>query len=163
MKAWIENSCKPSLSSSIEVLDRVAPSCPESGGKMTDTENEIWPTAEHKAKCVAQAKALRKQAAEGGLRFEAYLPPQLAEWLLERIEKGVFLDPREAVFVLLGEHQELEPHTDLRRELLGRRLTVAMNDPSPRIPINKVLDDLRERMSRPPPEPAMWAHHRPTP
>jgi len=37
------------------------------------------------------------------LRFEAYLPPQLAEWLLERIEKGVFLDPREAVFVLLDE------------------------------------------------------------
>ena len=39
----------------------------------TDMEKEDWPTAEQKQKCVAQAKALRKQAAEGGLRFEAYL------------------------------------------------------------------------------------------
>jgi antitoxin ParD1/3/4 len=87
----------------------------------TDMEKEAWPTAEQKQKCVAQAKALRKQAAEGGLRFEAYLPPQLAEWLLERIEKGVFLDPSEAVFVLLGEYEELEPHTDLRQELAAPR------------------------------------------
>jgi len=130
---------------------------------MTDTENDVdvWPTAELKQQCVAQAKALRKQAAEGGLRFEAYLPPKLAEWLLERIEKGVFLDPREAVFVLLGEHQELEPHTDLRQELLGRRLDAAINDPSPQTPINEVFDELRKRLSKPPPEPATWTH-RPT-
>ena len=31
-----------------------------------------------------------------------------------------FIDPSEAVFVMLQEAQELEPHHDLRRELLGR-------------------------------------------
>jgi antitoxin ParD1/3/4 len=132
------------------------------GGKMTDRENEVWPPAELKQKCIAQAKALRKQAAEGGLRFEAYLPPKLADWLLERVEKGVFLDPSEAVFVLLGEHEELEPHTDLRQELLRRRLDAAINDPSPRIPAKQVFDELRKRLSDPPPEPATWIHHRPT-
>ena len=57
---------------------------------------EVWPTPEQREESIARARSLRKQAAEGGLRFEAYLPPQLAEWLLERIEKGVFLDPSEA-------------------------------------------------------------------
>jgi hypothetical protein len=39
---------------------------------------------------IAQARALREQAGKGGLRFEAYLPPDLAEWLLDLIERGVF-------------------------------------------------------------------------
>jgi len=37
---------------------------------------------------IAQARALREQAGKGGLRFEAYLPPDLAEWLLDLIERG---------------------------------------------------------------------------
>jgi antitoxin ParD1/3/4 len=118
--------------------------------------DEMWPTPEQKEACIAQAKALRKQAAEGGLRFEAYLPPQLAEWLLERIEKGVFLDPREAVFVLLGEYEDLEPHTDLRQELLRRRLDAAINDPRPSIPAEQVAIELREKMAAPRPEAAVW-------
>lgn len=118
--------------------------------------DEMWPTPEQKAAYIAQAKALRKQAAEGGLRFEAYLPPQLAEWLLERIEKGVFLDPREAVFVLLGEYEDLEPHTDLRQELLRRRLDAAINDPRPSIPVEQVVIELREKMAAPRPEAAVW-------
>ena len=73
-------------------------------------------------KCAAQARALREQARKGGLRFDAYLPPSLAEWLLELIERGIFADPSEAVFVILGEHRDLEPHADLRREALKRRV-----------------------------------------
>jgi antitoxin ParD1/3/4 len=118
---------------------------------------EIWPTAEQKEACVAQAKALRKQAAEGGLRFEAYLPPQLAEWLWGRIEKGVFLDPSEAVFVVLGEHKDLESHVDLRQELLRRRLNAAIDDPRPSIPAKQVFDELRKKMAAPLPEPAAWS------
>jgi antitoxin ParD1/3/4 len=79
-----------------------------------------WPSAEQKAKNIAQAKALRVQAEKGGLRFSAYLPPGLADWLLGLIEKGTFHDPNEAVFVILGEHQDLESHTDLWREILAR-------------------------------------------
>src|SRR3546814_8489822 len=44
-----------------------------------------------------QAKALREQARAGGLRFEAYLTGDQADWLLERIERGMFADPSEAV------------------------------------------------------------------
>ena len=66
----------------------------------------------------AQARALREQARKGGLRFEAYLPPGLADWLLDLIERGVFADPSDAVFIILGEHRDLEPHSDLRLEVL---------------------------------------------
>lgn len=122
--------------------------------------NEVWPTPEQREESLAQARALRKQAAEGGLRFEAYLPPQLAEWLLERIEKGVFLDPSEATFVLLGEQEELEPHIDLRQQLLRRRLDAAINDPRPSILAKEVFDELRKKLSAPRPEPAVWTRQR---
>ena len=72
-------------------------------------------SAEARAQSVAQAQTLRKQAQEGGLRFEVYVPPQLAEWLLGLIERGVFTSPAEAAFVILGEYRELEPHADLRQ------------------------------------------------
>lgn len=96
---------------------------------MTDTDAPEWPDPADKAHAVEQAKRLRDQAAKGGLRFEAYLPPGLAEWLLDRIERGKFLDPSEAVFVILGEHEELEPHADLRQELFKRSIQAAADDP----------------------------------
>ena len=37
-------------------------------------------------------------------------------------KQGVFVDPSEAVFVMLGEQKDLEPHDDLRREILRRSL-----------------------------------------
>jgi antitoxin ParD1/3/4 len=117
---------------------------------------DCWPTAEMQAQSVAQAKALRTQAQKGGLRFEAYLPPRLADWLLERIEQGLFLDPSEAVFVMLGEQQELEPHRDLRQELVERRLQMALNDPHPGIPAEEVFEKLRQKFARPHPEPVTW-------
>ena len=70
---------------------------------MTDTDDAFeWPDPADKAHAVEQAKRLRNQVAEGGLRFEAYLPPSLALWLLDRIEGQKYLDPSEAVFVILG-------------------------------------------------------------
>jgi len=124
-------------------------------------EKDEWPTGEQKQKSMAQAKALRQQAAEGGLRFEAYLPPTLATWLLGQIERGIFSDPSEAVFVFLGEAEELEPHTDLRKELLRRRLDAAINDPHPGIPAEQVFDELRKKLASPLPEPAAWTRYRP--
>jgi antitoxin ParD1/3/4 len=115
-----------------------------------------WPSAEEKAKNIAQAVALREQAQKGGLRFQAYLPPSLAEWLLGLIERGVFVDPSEAVFVILGEHKDLEPHADLRRELLKRILQAAMDDPRPSIPGEEAIERLRKMAEAPRPEPAVW-------
>ena len=103
-----------------------------------------------------QAMALRAQAAQGGLRFEAYLPPELADWLLDQIERGIFAGPSEAVFVILGEHRELEPHADLREELLRRTVQAAMDDPRPSLSGNEVETQLRELADTPLPEAAVW-------
>jgi antitoxin ParD1/3/4 len=123
---------------------------------MNEDAEDGWPTADEKAKNIAQAKALKEQAQKGGLRFEAYVPPGLAEWLLELIEQGVFVDPSEAVFVILGEHKDLEPHADLRRELLKRILQAAIDDPRPSIPHEEVMARLRKFAAEPRPEPAEW-------
>lgn len=98
---------------------------------MTDTTE--WHGPADKAHALEQTKRLRDQAAKGGLRFEAYLPSGLALWLLDRIESGKYLDPSEAVFVILGEHEELEPHADLRQELFRHRIQAAADDPRPGI------------------------------
>ena len=123
---------------------------------MTDSEAPEWPDPADKAHAVEQAKQLRDQAAKGGLRFEAYLPPSLALWLLDLIEQDTFLDPSEAVFVILGEHKELAPHADLRRELLKRRIQVAADDSRPGISMEEMKALLREKREAPLPEPARW-------
>ena len=123
---------------------------------MTDTDALEWPDPANKAHAVEQAKQLRDQAAKGGLRFEAYLPPSLALWLLDLIEQDTFLDPSEAVFVILGEHKELAPHADLRRELLKRRIQVAVDDSRPGISMEEMKALLREKREAPLPEPARW-------
>ena len=79
-----------------------------------------WRTPADRARDIAQAKALREHASKGGLRFEVFLPSGLAEWMLDFVERGVFVDPCEAVFFILGEHKDLEPHHDLRTESLKR-------------------------------------------
>jgi hypothetical protein len=90
------------------------------------------------------------------LRFEAYLPPELALWLLDRIEQGKFLDPSEAVFVILGEHEELEPHADLRRELFKRRIQADDDDPRPGISGEEMMERLRQASKEARQEPARW-------
>ena len=123
---------------------------------MTDTDAPEWPDPADKAHAVEQAKRLRNQVAEGGLRFEAYLPPSLALWLLDLIEQDTFLDPSEAVFVILGEHEELEPHADLRQELFKRSIQAAADDPRPGISGEEMIKRLHELSAEPQPEPATW-------
>jgi antitoxin ParD1/3/4 len=120
----------------------------------TDQDDDIF--AAERAQGQAQAAKLMQQAEAGGLRFEAYLPPSLATWLLDLIERGVFLSPSEAVFVIMGEHQELSPHADLRQELLKRRVQAAIDDPRPSLSSEEVFAELKARMAEPRPEPAEW-------
>jgi hypothetical protein len=119
-------------------------------------DDDIWPNPETAAANKAQAQSLRDQARAGGLRFEAYLPPDLADWLLDHVERGHFVDLSEAVFVILGEHQELEPHPDLRDELFRRLCQAAMEDPRPCIPHDEVVRRFEEQGIRPRPAPALW-------
>jgi antitoxin ParD1/3/4 len=123
-------------------------------------QQDTWPTAKMRASSIAQAKALRKQAKKGGLRFNAYVPPRLAAWLLGLIEQGVFMDPSEAVFVILEEHRELEPHKDLRQELLKRLLQSAIDDPRPSIAGEEFFEKLRKKLAKPLPETATWKKSR---
>ncbi|MGE4409756.1 MAG: CopG family transcriptional regulator [Sphingobium sp.] len=104
----------------------------------------------------AQAAALRDQARAGGLRFEAYLPPALADWMLERIERGTFADPSEAVFAIVGNFRELEPHSDLRDALLGRMLDASAAELESARPADAVFADLRRELAGPRPEAARW-------
>ena len=100
--------------------------------------------------------ALRMQAARGGLRFETYLPPALAEWLFDRIERGDFAEPSEAVVAILGEYRDLEPHADLREELLRRIVQAAIDDPRPALSFEEVERRMQELVNTPVPEPAVW-------
>ncbi|MCZ4344135.1 CopG family transcriptional regulator [Sphingomonadaceae bacterium G21617-S1] len=104
----------------------------------------------------AQARALREQARAGGLRFEAYLTGDQADWLLERVERGLFHDPSEAVFAIVGNFIELEPHRDLRDERLRRMLDVSAADLESARPADEVFDELRQELAKPRPEPARW-------
>ncbi len=125
---------------------------------MTDDGDiqEDWRTPADRAGDIAQAKVLREQACKGGLRFEVFLPSGLAEWVLDFVERGVFVDPSEAVFVILGEHKDLEPHRDLRTESLRRSLDAADNDPRTPIPLDEFKKKMAERMAETRPEPAVW-------
>jgi antitoxin ParD1/3/4 len=122
----------------------------------TDTQGGDWRTPADRTRDIAQAKALQEQARKGGLRFEVFLPPGLAEWVLDFVERGVFVDPSEAVFVILGEHRDLVPHDDLRTEILKRSLDASINDPGPPIPLDEFEKKMAERMAQPRPEPALW-------
>jgi Arc/MetJ-type ribon-helix-helix transcriptional regulator len=128
-------------------------SAPNAG---TDADTvDAWDNAQSNARQMAQAKSLRDQARAGGLRFEVYLPSSLADWLLAHIECGNFHDPSEAVFVMLGEQQELEPHADLRREFFKRRIQAGI-DSGPGVPAEEVFARLRKSLAEPRPEPAVW-------
>ena len=104
----------------------------------------------------AQAEALHDQARKGGLRFEAYLPPALADWMLERIKRGIFADPSEAVFAIVRTYSELEPHRDLRDELLSRMLDASAAELESARPADEVFAELRRKLAQPLPEPARW-------
>jgi antitoxin ParD1/3/4 len=116
-----------------------------------------YPDETTKAESIAQAKRLRDQARQGGLRLEAFLPPVLADWLLSLVERGVFTDPSEAVFVMLGEQQELEPHADLREEIMRRSDQAAMDDLHPGISQEQMAEWLQTLAASPRPEPAVWS------
>lgn len=63
----------------------------------------------------------------------------------------------EAVFVMLGEQQELEPHADLRQELLKRSLQAALDDPRPGVSAEEFEKRMRDRLEAPRVEPAVWS------
>ena len=116
-----------------------------------------WLSPEESDAVAAQARELRDQARAGGLRFEVYLPPGVAEWLLGLV--GAFTGPSEAAWVMIQEAMELESHADLRRELLQRKITASINDPRPWVSGEELMQRLTAELDEPRPAPAQW--HKP--
>ena len=102
--------------------------------------------------------SVRRQAAAGGLRFEAYLPPRLAEWVIGLVEQEVFHSPSEAVFVAMQSFLELEDHPDVQQELLTRIIQKSIDsvEEGGGIPAEEVMAHLRKKMEGPRAEPAVW-------
>ena len=57
---------------------------------------------------------------------------------------------------MLGEQHDLEPHADLRREILKRSVQAAIDDPRPRLSAEEFRETMRRRWEAPRPEPAVW-------
>ena len=65
-----------------------------------------WREPADRERDIAPAQTLREQASQGGLRFDVFLPPSLAEWVRDLVARGMFVDPSEAVFVMLGAQRD---------------------------------------------------------
>jgi Arc/MetJ-type ribon-helix-helix transcriptional regulator len=106
----------------------------------------------------ARLASVRRQAAAGGLTFEAYLPPTLAEWVIRLVEQEVFHSPAEAVFVAVQSFRELHEHPDVKQALLKRMLQKGMDslEESGGIPAEEVMARLQEAMAGPRAAPAVW-------
>jgi antitoxin ParD1/3/4 len=92
---------------------------------------KVWPESDDTAKArIEQAQKLKSTVADAGLRFDVYLPPDLASWILEQVERGDFIDPAEAVFIHMQQARDLDSHDDLKSELLKRKLLASMKSGS---------------------------------
>jgi antitoxin ParD1/3/4 len=112
------------------------------------------PRADH-SKDIA---SIRRQAAEGGLIFEAYLPPGLAAWVISLVEQEVFHSPAEAVFVAMQSFRELDEHPDVKQELLHRAIQQRIDaaEQGGAMPAGEVMARLRKAVQGPRAEPAVW-------
>ena len=102
--------------------------------------------------------SVRRQAAAGGLTFEVYLPPTLAEWVIRLVEQEVFHSPAEAVFVAMQSFRELDDHPDVKQALLTRMLQKGMDslEEDGGVSAEEVMARLKEAMAGPRAEPAVW-------
>src|SRR3546814_4375300 len=78
----------------------------------------------------------------------------MAGWLLWQVWRGIFIDPSEAVFAIVQNFIEMEPHRDLRDELLRRILDESVargleDVKADRVrPADEVFDELRRELAR---------------
>jgi Arc/MetJ-type ribon-helix-helix transcriptional regulator len=81
----------------------------------------------------------------------------MADWLLAQVERGHFVDPSDAVFAIVKNFIDMEPHRDLRDELLRRILDESVargleDVKAGRVrPADEVFDALRRELAKPRP------------
>jgi len=122
---------------------------------MSDATTEETPlTPEEDARITAHVRAR-------GMTFEVFLPERLADWLWQKLEAGVYKDPKEAAFIAFQDLMELDRHPAARAQLLEAMLTAAADDPRPGLTIEewraKHHAKLREYASTEPPAPRTWS------
>ncbi len=122
-------------------------------------EKMHWIENEETAKQrVEQAKKLKEQVKKGAsLRFEAFLTSRQAEWVLDMVEKGDFLDPSEAIFVFMQQAQELDEHDDLKLELLKKSIDEGLADVEAgrTVPLEDAFRKIEEKAQNRP-KPVVW-------
>jgi antitoxin ParD1/3/4 len=95
-----------------------------------------------------------------GLTFEVFLPEGLANWLWQKLEAGVYKDPKEAAFIAFQDLMELDRHPTVRADLLKAMVNAAADDPRPGITIEewraKHEATLRDYANTEPPTPRIW-------
>ena len=98
--------------------------------------------------------------AAGGLRFEVYLPPPLASWVIKLVEQGVFNSPSEAIFVAMQTFEDLEQHPEVKREFLRAVLAYASKEAEEGnvYTAEEVTERLEKLKTQPSSEPAVWDH-----
>jgi hypothetical protein len=69
-----------------------------------------------------------EQASKAGLKFEMYLVPSIAKWIIELIADGSFLDPSDALFNFLNEFKDFVEHKDLRSEVFKRTIQKSLDN-----------------------------------
>jgi len=72
-----------------------------------------------------------------GLTFEVFLPEGLADWLWQKLEAGVYKDPKEAAFIAFQDLMELDRHPAVRAQLFKAMVNAAADDPRPGITIEE--------------------------
>ena len=116
-------------------------------------------TAEHPFTPEEDAR-IRDHIRARGLTFEVFLPEGIADWLWQKLEAGVYKDPKEAAFIAFQDLMELDRHPAVRSQLLKAMLAASAGDPRPGITIEewraKHDAKLREYASTEPPAPRTW-------
>ena len=126
--------------------------------RVAGQDNRHWVESEETARQrVEQVKSLKEQACKGGLRFEAFLTADLAEWILDMVGNGVFVDPSEAVFVFMQQAKDIDLYDDMKEEILSRRLDQGLKDVDEGR--TSSMEEVRERIdqcAKNKTEPAVW-------
>ena len=112
---------------------------------------------------IQQAQALRAQAAEHGLRCDAFLVPSMAEWVLDMVERGDFVDPSEAIHTFMLQARELQKYPDIQRDMLNNKLDEGIATAERgelidgRIVMEKMKERIQERLkNHASSDPAVW-------
>lgn len=114
-------------------------------------EYDVW--RDHN---MQQARELLLSLGERGLRFEVFLPGEMAHWFLTTISAGRFAHPNEMIVEMATVFRRLELHPDLKQELLARHIDQVRADKVPRTSnesLSKGIDQLGAIKA---PEPLEW-------